>query len=85
MKWVISVNNMVCLVLVLLGKRVKNMIKAIKNIKNTETTLLNPMISMLRRKMLLKDMKNKDQEKVNVLIMVNLDTLVKTVKKNLVS
>ena len=28
---------------------------------------------------------NKDQEKVNALIMVNLDTLVKTVKKNLVS
>ena len=30
MKWEISVNNMVCLLLLLLGKKVKNMIKAIK-------------------------------------------------------
>ena len=63
------------------------MIKTIKNIKNTNTeiTLLNLMISMLRRKMFLKNMLNKDQVKVNALTMVNLDTSVKTVKKNLVS
>ena len=65
----------------------KNMIKvtkitAIKNIKDTEPTLLNLMIFMLRRKMFLKNMLNKDQVKVNALTMVNLDTLVKTVKKN---
>ena len=65
----------------------KNMIKvtkitAIKNIKDTEPTLLNLMIFMLRRKMFLKNMLNKDQVKVNVLTVVNLDTLVKTVKKN---
>ena len=61
------------------------MIKAIKNIKNTEITLLNLMISMLRRKMFLKNMLNKDQVMVKALTVVNLDTLVKTVKKNLVS
>ena len=66
-------------------QKVKNMTKAIKNIKNTKITLLNLMISMLRRKISLKNMLNKDQVKVNVLTMVNLDTLVKTVKKNLVS
>ena len=43
------------------------------------------MISMLRRKMYLKDMINRDQVKVNALTVVNLDTLVKTVSKNLVS
>ena len=63
----------------------KNMIKAIKNIKNAKSTLLNLMISMLRRKMFLKDMINRDQVKVNVLTVINLDTLVKTVSKNLVS
>ena len=57
----------------------------ITNIKNTKTTLLNLMISMLRRKMYLKDMINRDQVKVNALTVVNLDTLVKTVSKNLVS
>ena len=61
------------------------MIKAIKNIKNAKSTLLNLMISMLRRKMFLKDMINRDQVKVNVLTVINLDTLVKTVSKNLVS
>ena len=62
------------------------MIKAIKNIKkNTEITLLNLMIYMLRRKMFLKNMLNKDQVKVNALTVVNLDTSVKTVRKNLVS
>ena len=63
----------------------KKMTKAIKNIKNTKITLLNLMISMLRRQMSLKNILNKDQVKVNVLTVVNLNTLVKTVKKNLVS
>ena len=86
MKWVISVNIVVCLLLLLPGKRVKNMIKVTKNIKNnTEPTLLNLMISMLKRKMFLKNMINKDQVKVNVSIVVNLDTSVKAVNKNLVS
>ena len=90
MKWVISVNNIVCPLLLLLGKRVKNMIKftkiiAIKNIKDTEPTLLNLMISILKRNMLLKDMINRKQVKVNALIVVNLDTLVKIANKNLVS
>ena len=53
--------------------------------KNTKTTLLNLMISMLKRKMFLKNMLNRDRVKVNALTVVNLDTLVKTVSKNLVS
>ena len=81
MKWEIFVNNMVCLLLLLLGKKVKSMIKAIKNIKNTKITLLNLMIFMLRRKMFLKNMLNRDQVKVNVLTVVNLDTLAKIVRK----
>ena len=80
MKWEIFTNNMVCLLLLLLSKKVKNMIKAIKIIKNIEITLLNPMIFMLRRKMFLKNMLNRDQVKVNVFTVVNLDTLAKTVK-----
>ena len=59
MKWVISMNSMACLLLLLLGKKVKNMIKAIKNIKLQKKTLLNLMISMLRRKMFLKNMINR--------------------------
>ena len=59
--------------------------KSHKNIKNIEITLLNLMVSMLKRKMFLKNMLNKDQVKVNVLTVVNLNILVKTVKKNLVS
>ena len=68
------------------GEKGRKMIKviAIKNIKNTKTTLLNLMISMLR-KMFLKDIINKDLVKVNALTVVNLDTLVKIVRKNLVS
>ena len=58
---------------------------AIKNIKDTEPTLLNLMISILKRNMLLKDMINRKQVKVNALIVVNLDTLVKIANKNLVS
>ena len=58
---------------------------AIKNIKNTEPTMLNLMIFMLKRKMLLKDTINRNLEKVNVLSVVNLDITVKTVSKNLVS
>ena len=90
MNWVIFVNNMVYPLLPLPGKMVKNMIKstkiiAIKNIKDKEPTLLNLMISMLKRKMFLKSMINRSQVKVNALIVVNLDTLVKIVNKNLVS
>ena len=62
------------------------MIKVTKNIKNnTEPTLLNLMIFMLKRKMFLKNMINKDQVKVNVLTVENLDTIVKIANKNLVS
>ena len=57
----------------------------IKNIKNTEPTLLNPMIFMLKGKMFLKSMINRSQVNVNALTMVNLDTSVKIVNKNLVS
>ena len=53
--------------------------------KNTEPTLLNLMIFMLKRKMFLKSMINRSQVKVNALTVVNLDTLVKIVNKNLVS
>ena len=88
MKWVIFVNNMVCPLLLIPGKMEKNMIKvtkviAIKNIKNT--TMLNLIIFMLKRKMFLKNMIHKGQVKVNVLTVVNLDILVKTANKNLVS
>ena len=88
MKWVIFVNNMVSPLLLILGKREKNMIKvtkviAIKNIKNT--TMLNLIIFMLKRKMFLKNMINIDQVKANALTVVNLDTTVKIVNKNLVS
>ena len=81
---------MVCLLLLLPGKKGKNMIKvtkiiAIKNIKNTKTTLLNLMIFMLKRKMFLENMINKGQVKVNVLTVVNLDILVKIANKKLVS
>ena len=61
----------------LFGKKgKKNMIKvtkiiAIKNIKNT--TLLNLMIFMLKRKMFLKKMIDKGRVKVNVLAVVNLN------------
>ena len=83
-------NNMVCPLLLLPGKKGKNMIKVkkiidIKNIKNTKTTLLNLMIFMLKRKMFLENMINKGQVKVNVLIVVNLNILVKIANKNLVS
>ena len=56
---------------------------AIKNIKNT--TMLNLIIFMLKRKMFLKNMIHKGQVKVNVLTVVNLDILVKIANKNLVS
>ena len=59
--------------------------KSYKKYKNTKPTLLNLMISMLKRKMFLKNMINKDQVKVNVLTVENLDITVKTVNKNLVS
>ena len=54
-------------------------------IKNTKPTLLNLMISMLKRKMFLKNMINKDKVKANVLTVVNLDISVKIANKNLVS
>ena len=57
----------------------------IKNIKNIEPILLNPMIFILNRKMFLKNMINRNQVKANVLTMVNLDTIVKTANTNLVS
>ena len=72
-------------------KKGKNTIKvtktiAIKNIKNTEPTLFNRMISIiLKRKMFLKNMINKDQVKVNALTVENLDTTVKIANKNPVS
>ena len=90
MKWVIFVNNMVYPLLLIPGKRAKNMIKvtkiiAIKIIKNKEPILLNPMIFMLKRKFFLKNMIYRDQVKINALTVVNLDTTVKIVNKNLVS
>ena len=90
MKWVIFVNNMVCPLLLPLGKKGKNMIKvtkiiAVKNIKNTEIILLNLMIFMLKRKMFQKNMINKVQVKVNVLTVENLVILVRIVIRNLVS
>ena len=68
----------------------KNMIKVtkiitIKNIKNTEPTLLNLMIFMLKRKMFLKNMINKAPVKVNVLTLENQVISVRTVIKNLES
>ena len=53
--------------------------------KNTKPTLLNPVIFMLKRKMFLENMINRDQVKVNVLTVENLDIIVKIVNKNLVS
>ena len=55
MKWAIFVNNMVCPLLPLPGKKRKNMTKvtkiiAIKNIKNTKIILSNLMIFMLKEK-----------------------------------
>ena len=70
------------------GKNMINVTKmiAIKNIKNTKPTLFNRMISIiLKRKMFLKNMINKDQVKVNALTVENLDIIVKIVNKNLVS
>ena len=56
-----------------------------KNIKNTEPTLLNLMIFMLKRKMCLKNLINRDQVKANVLTVVKLDCTVKIANKKLVS
>ena len=63
MKWVIFVNNMVCPLLLLPGKKRKNMIKFTKtiimtNIKNTKIIWSNLMIFMLKRKMFPKNMIN---------------------------
>ena len=84
MKWVIFVTNMVCPPIA--NSRQKGHDKSHKKYKkNTKATLLNLMIFMLKGKMFLKNMINKDQVKVNVLTVVNLDTLVKIANKNLVS
>ena len=80
MKWVIFVNNMVYPQLLLPGKRVKNIIKATKIIKNTKQ-----IISKLKRKMFRKNMLTKNLEKVNVSIVENLVILVKTANRNLVN
>ena len=76
--------------ILLSGKKGKNMIKvtniiAIKNIKNTQPTLLNLMIFMLKRKMFLKIMINRNQVNANALIVVNPDTTTRIVNKNLVN
>ena len=82
---------MVCPLLLIPGKKGKNMIKVTKIItiknknKNIEPILLNPMIFILKRKMFLKNRINRNQVKANVLIVVNLGTTVKTTNKNLVS
>ena len=72
------------------SKKGKNMTRvtkiiAIKNIKNTKIILSNLMIFMLKRKMFLKNMINKCQEKVNVLTAENLVISVKIAIKNLVN
>ena len=56
-----------------------------KNYSHKNTTLLNLMIFMLKRKMFLKNMIHKGQVKVNVLTVVSLVILVKIANKNLVS
>ena len=56
-----------------------------KSYKKYKPTLLNLMISMLKRKMFLKNLINRDQVKANVLTVVKLDTIVKIANKNLVS
>ena len=71
--------------LLLPGKKEKNMIKVTKIITIKNTTLLNLMIFMLKGKMFLKNMIRKGHVKINVLTVVNLDILVKATSKNLVS
>ena len=87
MKLVIFVNNMVWPLLLIPGKKGKNTIKVTKiiTIKNTKPNLLNLMIFILKRKMFLKNMINRNQVKTNVLTVVNLDTTIKSVNKYLVS
>ena len=83
MKCVIFLNNMVCPPIA--PSRQKGHDKSHKKYKkNTKATLLNLMIFMLKRKMFLKNMINRNQVKANVLTMVNLDTTVKTANTNLV-
>ena len=67
------------------GKKIDKSHKSYSHKKYKNTTLLNPMIFMLKRKMFLKNMIRKGQVKVNVLTVVNLDALVKIANKNLVS
>ena len=61
MKWEISVNNMVCLLLLLLGKRVKNMIKAIKNIKIYRNNFVKPNDFYGKKKKHVKQRSSKDK------------------------
>ena len=82
---------MVYLLLPLPGKKEKvNMIRfskviSIKSIKDTEPTLLNPMIFMLKTKLFFESMINRDQVKVSALTVANLAISVKTVTKSLVN
>ena len=90
MKWVIFLNSIVWPLLLLLGKKGKNMVKvtkilAIKNIKNTKIILSNLMIFMLTRKMFQKNMISKAPIKVNVLTVENLVISVKIAIKNWVN
>ena len=63
MKWVISINNMVYPLLPLPGKKgISNMIRSMKitNIKDIKYVLLNLMIFMIRRKMFIRNMINRN-------------------------
>ena len=84
MKWVIFVNNMVCTPIA--PSRQKGHDKSHKKYKkNTKATLLNLMIFMLKRKMFLKNMINRNQVNENALIVVNPETIARIVNKNLVN
>ena len=88
MKWVISVNNMVYPPLPLPGKKgIRNMIRSIKiiNIKYIKDVLLNLIIFMIKRKMFIRIMINRNLVKEIVSIVENLVTLVKIANKNLVN
>ena len=56
-----------------------------KSHKKYRNNFIKPNDFYAKKKMFLKNMLNRDRVKVNALTVVNLDTLVKTVKKNLVS
>ena len=84
MKCVIFLNNMVCPPIA--PSRQKGHDKSHKKYKkNTKATLLNLMIFMLKRKMFLKNMINRNQVNANALIVVNPETIARIVNKNLVN